>query len=211
MRERTGRAVCRPSLFPSIERPAVYTSIRGAVLGVSELAAVRPSSVVACFGSLTQTTIVCATDQALSYVQSIPSRQCLGWCQVECGDAGGVQSMAESTSQEKRDRLIRLLEAELDFLEGGGHGAPAGQPNQQKPIFYHSPACINHWIVPNHKTECHDDCVLHGRGTAGAPERGSTLSFHSAERIGRDGQLAGQEGRTGTRRRGGEAVAESYD
>jgi len=68
--------------------------------------------------------------------------------------------MAESTSQEKRDRLIRLLEAELDFLEGGGQGAPAGHPNQQKPIFYHSPACINHWLVPNHNTECHDDCVL---------------------------------------------------
>ena len=68
--------------------------------------------------------------------------------------------MAESTSQEKRDRSIRLLEAELDFLEGGGYGAPAGHPDQQKPIFYHSPACINHWLVPDHNTECHDDCVL---------------------------------------------------
>jgi len=63
-------------------------------------------------------------------------------------------------TQEKRDQLIRLLEAELDFIEGGGYGRPAGQPSQERPIFYHTPACINHWMVPGHKSECHEDCIL---------------------------------------------------
>jgi hypothetical protein len=56
--------------------------------------------------------------------------------------------------------MIRLLEAELDFIEGGGYGKPAGKPNEEKPIFHHSPACINSWSVPGHDAECHDDCVL---------------------------------------------------
>lgn len=58
--------------------------------------------------------------------------------------------------------LIRLLEAELDFIEGGGYGKPAGQPQEDKPIFFHSPICINSWHVPGHPDECHDDCVLLG-------------------------------------------------
>jgi hypothetical protein len=56
--------------------------------------------------------------------------------------------------------LIRLLEAELDVIEGGGYGLPAGQPNAERPMFEHSLVCINHWFVPGHKPECHDDCVL---------------------------------------------------
>lgn len=64
--------------------------------------------------------------------------------------------MAESS----RDDLIRLLEAELDFIEGGGYGSPAGQPAKENPIFFHGPSCINHWIVPGHGEECHDDCIL---------------------------------------------------
>jgi hypothetical protein len=56
--------------------------------------------------------------------------------------------------------LIRLLEAELDFIEGGGYGSPAGEPTQNQPVFYHSLACINHWLVPGHESECHDDCIL---------------------------------------------------
>ena len=60
----------------------------------------------------------------------------------------------------KREDLIRLLEAELDFVEGGGYGAPAGQPNKEQPLFFHSPACINHWHVPGHRPDCHDDCIL---------------------------------------------------
>ena len=58
--------------------------------------------------------------------------------------------------------LIRLLEAELDFIEGGGYGSPAGQPPKPQPMFDHSPSCINHWLVPGHESECHDDCVLLG-------------------------------------------------
>jgi len=56
--------------------------------------------------------------------------------------------------------LIRLLEAELDLIEGGGYGQPAGQPNAQRPMFYHSLVCINHWDVPDHDSECHDNCAL---------------------------------------------------
>jgi hypothetical protein len=56
--------------------------------------------------------------------------------------------------------LIRLLETELDFLEGGGYGSPAGKPGSGQPMFYHSIACINHWLVPGHESECHEDCIL---------------------------------------------------
>ena len=56
--------------------------------------------------------------------------------------------------------LIRLLEAELDFIEGGGYNRPAGQPGPDPPMFYHSIVCINHWLVPGHQHECHEDCVL---------------------------------------------------
>jgi hypothetical protein len=56
--------------------------------------------------------------------------------------------------------LIRLLETELDFLEAGGYASPAGQPRKEPPMFLHSVVCINHWFVPGHKPECHDDCVL---------------------------------------------------
>jgi hypothetical protein len=60
----------------------------------------------------------------------------------------------------KHAELIRLLEAELDLIEGGGYARPAGQPGQEPPLFYHGIACINHWLVPGHEPECHDDCVL---------------------------------------------------
>ena len=59
-----------------------------------------------------------------------------------------------------RADMIRLLELELDFIEGGGYGKPAGKPTEDKPMFYHSPACINSWSVPGHGEDCHDDCVL---------------------------------------------------
>lgn len=62
--------------------------------------------------------------------------------------------------QEANADLIRLLEAELDLIEGGGYASPAGQPGKDQPLFYHGIACINHWLVPGHKPECHDDCVL---------------------------------------------------
>ena len=60
----------------------------------------------------------------------------------------------------RKEDLIRLLEAEIDVIEAGGYGSPAGQPSDEKPMFYHSLACINHWLVPGHEPECHDDCVL---------------------------------------------------
>ncbi len=56
--------------------------------------------------------------------------------------------------------LIRLLEAELDFIETGGYSPPAREPNNTTPMFYHSLVCINHWLVPDHESECHEDCVL---------------------------------------------------
>ncbi len=59
-----------------------------------------------------------------------------------------------------RRELIRLLEAELDFIEGGGYGSPGGKPVKDQPVFYHSLACINHWLVPGHESECHEDCIL---------------------------------------------------
>lgn len=63
--------------------------------------------------------------------------------------------MAESKAE-----LIRLLEAELDFIEGGGYEPSAGKPQEEKPMFKGSLACINHWLVEGHDSECHDDCVL---------------------------------------------------
>jgi len=60
----------------------------------------------------------------------------------------------------KKADLIRLLEAELDFIEGGGYASPAGKPNQERPMFLQSLVCINHWFVPGHEAECHDDCIL---------------------------------------------------
>jgi len=60
----------------------------------------------------------------------------------------------------KKADLIRLLEAELDVIEGGGSAPPAGKPVQEKPIFQHSLACINHWLVPGREAECNDDCIL---------------------------------------------------
>ena len=56
--------------------------------------------------------------------------------------------------------LIRLLEAELDFLESGGYASPAGEPGKEPRIFDKSLVCINHWFVPGHDAECHEDCVL---------------------------------------------------
>lgn len=56
--------------------------------------------------------------------------------------------------------LIRLLEAELDVIEGGGYGRPPGEPNTDKPMFYHSVACINHWLVPGREESCNEDCML---------------------------------------------------
>jgi len=63
---------------------------------------------------------------------------------------------------DQRSDLIRLLEAELDFIEGGGYSQPAGVPAKDQPVFYHSIACINHWFVPGHESECHEDCILLG-------------------------------------------------
>jgi hypothetical protein len=71
-----------------------------------------------------------------------------------CSYQGGV-FMASG-----KDDLIRLLEAELDFIQGGGYGRRAGQPGGDPPVFYHSLVCINHWLVPDHESECHDDCIL---------------------------------------------------
>jgi hypothetical protein len=60
----------------------------------------------------------------------------------------------------KRSDKIRLLEAELELMEGGGLGLPAGEPLAEHPVFYRSLVCINHWQVPGHGDECHDNCVL---------------------------------------------------
>jgi hypothetical protein len=56
--------------------------------------------------------------------------------------------------------LVRLLEAELDFIEAGGYAPPAGRPEEAKPMFSHSLICIEHWLVPGRKPGCGDDCVL---------------------------------------------------
>jgi hypothetical protein len=56
--------------------------------------------------------------------------------------------------------LIRLLEAELDLIEGGGYGLRAGHPPEERPMFSDSLACINHWLVPGHDKGCEQDCAL---------------------------------------------------
>jgi len=75
-----------------------------------------------------------------------------------------------------KDELIRLLEAELDVIEGGGYGSRAGAAGSEKPMFYHSLACINHWLVPGHEAECHEDCILLDAVPAG--RRGEKLPCH---------------------------------
>lgn len=78
-------------------------------------------------------------------------------------------------SRERAD-LIRLLEAELDFIEGGGYAPGSGEPSSGQPMFYHSIACINHWLVPGHEAECHEDCVL--LGAVPQPYRAEGLPCH---------------------------------
>jgi hypothetical protein len=56
--------------------------------------------------------------------------------------------------------LIRLIEAELDVIEGGGYNQPAGAGGEEKLVFNRSLVCINHWLVPGHETDCCDDCML---------------------------------------------------
>jgi hypothetical protein len=56
--------------------------------------------------------------------------------------------------------LIRLMEAELDLIEGGGYGLAAGRPPEERPMFSESLACINHWLVPGHEGGCQQDCAL---------------------------------------------------
>jgi hypothetical protein len=72
--------------------------------------------------------------------------------------------------------LIRLLEAELDFIEGGGYGSPAGEPPTRQKMFDRSPSCINHWLVPGHESECHDDCIL--LGAVPAEHRNQAMPCH---------------------------------
>lgn len=56
--------------------------------------------------------------------------------------------------------LIRLLEAELDFIEGGGYGRPAKVGAQQPSMFDRTLVCIDHWFVPGQSAGCSADCVL---------------------------------------------------
>lgn len=60
----------------------------------------------------------------------------------------------------RRIELIIMLEKELDILERGGHGSPAGAPRQAAKVFEDSLACINHWLVPNHSPDVCNGCVL---------------------------------------------------
>jgi len=69
--------------------------------------------------------------------------------------SGKGRFMARKTAD-----LIRLLEAELDVIEGGGYGRPVGEPRVERPIFDQSLVCINHWLVPGHKPDCCEDCIL---------------------------------------------------
>jgi hypothetical protein len=56
--------------------------------------------------------------------------------------------------------LIRLLEAELDLIEAGGYAPHAGRPLEERPVFSHSIICIEHWLCPDRKPGCGDDCIL---------------------------------------------------
>jgi hypothetical protein len=60
----------------------------------------------------------------------------------------------------RRADLIRLFEAELDFIDGGGYEPRAGQPIQEKPMFSQSLVCIEHWLIPERKPGCGGDCIL---------------------------------------------------
>jgi hypothetical protein len=108
-------------------------------------------------------------------------------------------------TEEKRTELIRLLETELDFIEGGGYGSPAGHPDEERPLFFESPSCINHWLVPGHKEGCHDDCIFMGV----VPERhkGEKMPCHFIP-LNAVGDTVNSLERRGSRERLEEAVKE---
>jgi hypothetical protein len=56
--------------------------------------------------------------------------------------------------------LLRLLEGELDLVEGGGYAPPAGRPLEAKPTFSKSLVCIEHWLIPDREPGCGNDCIL---------------------------------------------------
>lgn len=56
--------------------------------------------------------------------------------------------------------LLRLLEAELDLVEGGGYAPPAGRPLDAKSTFSNSLVCIEHWLIPDREPGCGNDCIL---------------------------------------------------
>jgi hypothetical protein len=59
-----------------------------------------------------------------------------------------------------RSELIRLLEAELDLIEGGGYGQRAGGAGAQPRMFDRSLVCIDHWFVPGVDSGCQQECTL---------------------------------------------------
>jgi hypothetical protein len=65
----------------------------------------------------------------------------------------------EDVTMPSKADMIRLLEAELDLIEGGGYGRPSGEPGKEKPMFKDSIVCINHWLVPGYGADC-DGCLL---------------------------------------------------
>ena len=76
-------------------------------------------------------------------------------------------------STDNRD-ILDVLRAELNFIEKGGYGKPAGRPWLETSIFRDSPSCLN--LGDEARTHPCDECLL--IGFVPSEERSEAIPCH---------------------------------